>query len=172
MLSQQRLDAVGTAPAPMRTPLTTLARCALQAWLKEPWKGATALFPNVGQHPGQGQSARRGVSPSGPRPAARCDHGGQATSFDRALREPPRSRGALGSAAVAYPVDSFRPLPTHRTCAPDPRFRSFFRFVSFDEPAHSALIQRVLAIPSKRHDGGQTQVTRLRAGAALYLEIG
>jgi hypothetical protein len=44
--------------------------------------------------------------------------------------------------------------------------------VSFDEPAHSALIQRVLAIPSKRHDGGQTQVTRLRAGAALYLEIG
>jgi len=30
--------------------------------------------------------------------------------------------------------------------------RSFFRFASFDEPAHSALIQRVLAIPSKRHD--------------------
>ena len=28
--------------------------------------------------------------------------------------------------------------------------RSFFRFVSFEEPAHSALIQRVLAIPSKR----------------------
>lgn len=27
--------------------------------------------------------------------------------------------------------------------------RSFFRFVSFEEPAHSALIQRVLAIPSK-----------------------
>jgi len=30
--------------------------------------------------------------------------------------------------------------------------RSFFRFVSFEEPAHSLLIQRVLAIPSKRHD--------------------
>jgi integrase/recombinase XerD len=30
--------------------------------------------------------------------------------------------------------------------------RSFFRFVSFEEPAHSALIQCVLAIPSKRHD--------------------
>jgi len=30
--------------------------------------------------------------------------------------------------------------------------RSFFRFVSFEEPAHSAMIQRVLAIPSKRHD--------------------
>jgi integrase/recombinase XerD len=33
--------------------------------------------------------------------------------------------------------------------------RSFFRFVSFGEPAHSALIQRVLAIPSKRHDKRQ-----------------
>ena len=29
--------------------------------------------------------------------------------------------------------------------------RSFFRFVSFEEPTHSALIQRVLAIPNKRH---------------------
>src|SRR6516164_10404524 len=33
--------------------------------------------------------------------------------------------------------------------------RSFFRFLSFEEPAHSALIQRVLAIPSKRHDKQQ-----------------
>src|SRR6266566_1897698 len=33
--------------------------------------------------------------------------------------------------------------------------RSYFRFVSFEEPAHSALIQRVLAIPSKRHDKRQ-----------------
>lgn len=33
--------------------------------------------------------------------------------------------------------------------------RSFFKFVSFEEPAHSALIQRVLAIPSKRHDKRQ-----------------
>ena len=30
--------------------------------------------------------------------------------------------------------------------------RSFFRFVAFEEPAHSAHIQRVLAIPSKRGD--------------------
>lgn len=30
--------------------------------------------------------------------------------------------------------------------------RSFFRFVAFEEPAMSALVQRVLAIPSKRHD--------------------
>jgi integrase/recombinase XerD len=34
--------------------------------------------------------------------------------------------------------------------------RSFFKFVSFEEPAHSALIQRVLAIPNKRH--GKRQV--------------
>jgi site-specific recombinase XerD len=33
--------------------------------------------------------------------------------------------------------------------------RSFFRFVSFEEPACSAHIQRVLAIPSKRHDKRQ-----------------
>jgi integrase/recombinase XerD len=33
--------------------------------------------------------------------------------------------------------------------------RSFFRFVSFEEPAQSALIQRVLAIPNKRHDKRQ-----------------
>nr|WP_294556996.1 tyrosine-type recombinase/integrase [uncultured Rhodopila sp.] len=36
--------------------------------------------------------------------------------------------------------------------------RSFFRFVSFEEPAHSALIQRVLAIPSKRHDKRQVHL--------------
>jgi site-specific recombinase XerD len=33
--------------------------------------------------------------------------------------------------------------------------RSFFRFASFEEPAYSAHIQRVLAIPTKRHDKGQ-----------------
>jgi integrase/recombinase XerD len=33
--------------------------------------------------------------------------------------------------------------------------RSFFRFVSFEEPSRSALVQRVLAIPSKRHDKRQ-----------------
>jgi integrase/recombinase XerD len=33
--------------------------------------------------------------------------------------------------------------------------RSFFRFVSFEEPTRSALIQQVLAIPSKRHDKRQ-----------------
>ena len=33
--------------------------------------------------------------------------------------------------------------------------RSFFRFASFEEPAYSAHIQRVLAIPNKRHDKRQ-----------------
>ena len=30
--------------------------------------------------------------------------------------------------------------------------RSFFRFVAFQEPAHSAQIERILAMPSKRHE--------------------
>jgi integrase/recombinase XerD len=29
---------------------------------------------------------------------------------------------------------------------------SFFRFVSFEEQPHSAMIPRMLAVPSKRHD--------------------
>ena len=35
--------------------------------------------------------------------------------------------------------------------------RSFFRYVSLDEPAHSAYIQRVLAIATKRYDKRQLQ---------------
>lgn len=46
--------------------------------------------------------------------------------------------------------------------------RSFFRFVSFEEPAHSALIQRVLAIPSNRHDKRQVHfLTRPEIEAVL-----
>ena len=46
--------------------------------------------------------------------------------------------------------------------------RSFFRFVSFEEPAHSALIQRVLAVPSKRHDKRQVHfLTRPEIEAVL-----
>jgi integrase/recombinase XerD len=46
--------------------------------------------------------------------------------------------------------------------------RSFFRFVSFEEPAHSAQIQRVLAIPSKRHDKRQVYfLTRSEIEAIL-----
>jgi integrase len=35
--------------------------------------------------------------------------------------------------------------------------RSFFTFASFEEPEHGAHIQRVLAIPSKRHDRREVQ---------------
>ena len=46
--------------------------------------------------------------------------------------------------------------------------RSFFRFVAFEEPAHSAHIQRVLAIPSKRHDKRQVHfLTRPEIEALL-----
>ncbi|MEX0739306.1 MAG: tyrosine-type recombinase/integrase [Pseudohongiella sp.] len=46
--------------------------------------------------------------------------------------------------------------------------RSFFRFVSFEEPACSALIQQVLAIPSKRHEKRQVHfLTRPEIEAIL-----
>ena len=46
--------------------------------------------------------------------------------------------------------------------------RSFFRFASFEEPAYSAHIQRVLAIPSKRHDKRQVHfLTRPEIEAVL-----
>jgi site-specific recombinase XerD len=46
--------------------------------------------------------------------------------------------------------------------------RSFFRFAAFEEPAKSALIQRVLAIPSKRHDKRQVHfLTRPEIEAIL-----
>ena len=46
--------------------------------------------------------------------------------------------------------------------------RSFFRFVSYEEPAHSAHIQRVLAVPSKRQDRGIVHfLTRLEIEALL-----
>lgn len=49
-------------------------------------------------------------------------------------------------------------LETHRSISARTRnlrltaIRSFFRFVSFEDPAHSAHIQRVLAIPGKLYD--------------------
>jgi integrase/recombinase XerD len=46
--------------------------------------------------------------------------------------------------------------------------RSFFRFASFEEPAYSAHIQRVLAIPSKRYDKRQVHfLTRPEIEAVL-----
>lgn len=51
--------------------------------------------------------------------------------------------------------------------------RSFFRFVSFEEPSHSALIQPVLAIPSKRHDKRQVHfLTRPEIEAILAVPDG
>ncbi len=65
-------------------------------------------------------------------------------------------------------------LETNRGASTKPRnlrltaIRCFFRFVSFEEPAHSALIQRVLAIPSKRHDTRQVHfLTRPEIEAIL-----
>src|SRR5262249_5738540 len=46
--------------------------------------------------------------------------------------------------------------------------RSFFRLVAFEAPAHSALMQRVLAIPNKRQDKRQVQfLTRPEIEAIL-----
>jgi integrase/recombinase XerD len=46
--------------------------------------------------------------------------------------------------------------------------RSFFRFVSFEEPARGGLIQRVLAIPNKRYDKRQVHfLTRPEIEAIL-----
>jgi site-specific recombinase XerD len=46
--------------------------------------------------------------------------------------------------------------------------RSFFRFVSFEEPTYGAFVQRVLAIPSKRHDKPQVRfLTRPEIEAIL-----
>lgn len=46
--------------------------------------------------------------------------------------------------------------------------RSFFRFASFEEPGYSAHIQRVLTIPSKRHDQRQVHfLTRPEVEAIL-----
>jgi site-specific recombinase XerD len=46
--------------------------------------------------------------------------------------------------------------------------RSFFRFAAFTEPAHSALIQRVLAMPSKRYDRRPVEfLTRSEVDALL-----
>lgn len=46
--------------------------------------------------------------------------------------------------------------------------RSFFRFVAYEEPAHSAHIQRVLAVPSKRQDKNMVQfLTRPEIEALL-----
>ena len=75
-------------------------------------------------------------------------------------------------------------LETHRSIGVRTRnlrltaIRSFFRFASYEEPAHSAHIQRVLAVPSKRHDKPmvhflvRTEIEALLAGPDRATWIG
>jgi integrase/recombinase XerD len=89
------------------------------------------------------------------------------------LRKPP-STLTLGDLDVPFISAFLADLETRRGASIRTRnlrltaIRSFFRFVSFEEPAHSALIQRVLAIPSKRHDKRQVNfLTRPEIEAIL-----
>ena len=73
------------------------------------------------------------------------------------LRKPP-SALALDGLDAAFISEFLEDLETKRGASARTRnlrltaIRSFFRFASFEEPAYSAHIQRVLAIPGKRHD--------------------
>src|SRR5271169_2517292 len=95
-------------------------------------------------------------------------------SFAQArLRKPP-SALSLGDLDAHFIGAFLTYLETRRGAAIRTRnlrltaIRSFFRFVSFEEPAHSAMIQRVLAIPSKRHDKRQVHfLTRPEIEAIL-----
>jgi integrase len=89
------------------------------------------------------------------------------------LRKPP-SALALDDLDVPFISAFLADLETKRGAGVRTRnlrltaIRSFFRFASFDEPAHSALIQRVLAMPSKRHDKRQVHfLTRPEIEAIL-----
>jgi integrase/recombinase XerD len=77
-------------------------------------------------------------------------------SFAQArLRKPP-SASSFGDLDAPFIGAFLTDLETRRGAAIRTRnlrltaIRSFFRFVSFEEPAHSAMIQRVLAIPRRR----------------------
>jgi len=75
---------------------------------------------------------------------------------ERRLRTPPSDLELqhLDAPLIGAFLDD---LESHRSASARTRnlrltaIRSFFRFISFEEPAHSAHIQRVLAIPVKRH---------------------
>src|SRR5271166_3637784 len=89
------------------------------------------------------------------------------------LRKPP-SALALDDLAAPFISAFLEDLETNRGAGVRTRnlrltaIRSFFRFVSFEEPAYSALIQRVLAIPSKRHEKRQVHfLTRSEIEAIL-----
>ena len=94
------------------------------------------------------------------------------------LRKPP-SALALDELDVPFISAFLADLETMRGASVRTRnlrltaIRSFFRFASFEEPAHSALIQRVLAIPSKRHDKRQVHfLTRPEIEAILAAQTG
>ena len=89
------------------------------------------------------------------------------------LRKPP-SALALDDLDVPFISAFLADLETKRGASVRTRnlrltaIRSFFRFASFEEPGHSALIQRVLAMPSKRHDKRQVHfLTRPEIEAIL-----
>src|SRR5207244_12743612 len=94
--------------------------------------------------------------------------------FDHASLRIPPSTLAFADLDVPFISAFLAVLETKRGASVRTRnlrltaIRSFFRFVSFEEPAHSALIQRVLAIPSKRHDKRQVHfLTRPEIEAVL-----
>ena len=89
------------------------------------------------------------------------------------LHKPP-STLTLGDLDVPFISAFLADLETRRGASVRTRnlrltaIRSFFRFASFEEPGHSALIQRVLAMPSKRHDKRQVHfLTRPEIEAIL-----
>jgi len=101
-------------------------------------------------------------------------------TFELLLRYAERRTGRAASALALADLDAplvlafLDHLEAERGNSPRTRnlrltaIRSFFRFASFEEPAYSAHIQRVLAIPSKRHDKRQVHfLTRPEIEAIL-----
>jgi site-specific recombinase XerD len=79
---------------------------------------------------------------------------------ERILRKPP-SAVTLDDLSAPFVGEFLNHLEKERRIAPRSRnlrlsaIRSFFRYAAFQQPDRSALIQRVLAIPSKRYDRAQ-----------------
>lgn len=84
-------------------------------------------------------------------------------SFAQSRLHKPPSDLALGDLDAPFICAFLEDLEAHRCVSVRTRnlrltaIRSFFRFVSFEEPGYSAHIQRILEIPSKRHDKRQVQ---------------
>lgn len=82
-------------------------------------------------------------------------------SFAQARLHKRPSDLALGDLDAPFLCAFLEDLEAHRRVSVRTRnlrltaIRSFFRFVAFEEPGHSAHIQQVLEIPSKRHDKRQ-----------------